>query len=324
MNAKLSNISVPRARSLEKGNWHANPADQTYLTALMSAYMVANPRKVRNGYTLASFDHLMKFDLQQGFPLLTTKKVKFELVIGELLWFLEAGRRSNYRLSLERLNEIDGKALDAWNIWTPDQKRFADADKARFTGDCGLIYGSQWRNWGGEIDQIKDLIHKLKNDPTGRYPVVSAWNPSDLDDMCLAPCHKMFQCFVREGLDKQYLDLAMVQRSADLFLGVPFNIASYALLTHMLAQVLGMEPGVLSIKLEDYHVYLPNQESGFEGHMKQCELQMSRDALPARAKLILPECDDIDGFLELYMKDRNCIRVERYEHHPFISAKMSY
>jgi thymidylate synthase len=135
----------------------------------------------------------------------------------------------------------------------------------------------------------------------------------------------MFQCFVRYGIDgEQYLDMEMVQRSVDLFLGEPFNIASYALLTHMLAQVLGMKAGVLSITMGDYHIYLPNHESGFEGHLKQCELQMSRDALPARAKLILPPCTDIDGFLPAYMTDRNCIRVEDYRHHPFIPAKMSY
>ncbi len=323
--ANSNEISVPRAQRLEKGNWNANPADQTYLTALMNAYMVGNPRAVRNGYTLAAFDHLMKFDLEEGFPLLSTKKVKNELIIGELLWFLEAGKNTGHRLSLQRLNQIDDKDIDATNIWTSDQKRFADAGKARFVGDCGRIYGSQWRNWGGEIDQIKSLIDKLRKDPTARYAVVSAWNPAEQDDMCLPPCHMMFQCFVRNGIDgEEYLDLSMKQRSADMFLGVPFNIASYALLTHMLAQVLGMKPGILSITLGDYHVYLPNQESGFEGHLKQCEMQMSRDALPAKAKLILPPCDDIDGFLQLYMQDRNCIRVEGYRHHPFIPAKMAY
>lgn len=319
----MPQILIPRSKSLEIGNWQANPADATYLTALKKAYFVANPRKVRNGCTLSAFNHTMKFDLQEGFPLLTTKKVKNELVIGELLWFLEGGRNTEYRLSLQRLNEIAGKDPDAWTIWTQDQKRFADAGKAKFVGDCGVIYGSQWRNWSG-IDQIEGLIRKLKNDPAGRYAIVSAWNVAQLNDMCLAPCHMMFQCYVREGLHEEYLDMSMIQRSADIFLGVPFNIASYAILTHMLAQVLSMQVGVLSITMQDYHIYLPNPESGFEGHMKQCELQMSRDALPMKAKLILPPCDDIDDFLPAYMADRNCIRVEGYEHHPFIPAKMSY
>lgn len=320
----MSNILIPRAKSLEIGNWQANPADLTYLTALKKAYLVATPRKVRNGYTIAAFNHQMKFDLQEGFPLLSTKEIKFELVIGELLWFLEGGRKTESRLSLSRLNEIDGKAHDAWNIWTPDQKRFADMGKAKFPGDCGLIYGSQWRNWSG-TDQIWQLLKNLEKEPNGRYSVVNAWNTEKLDDMCLAPCHMMFQCFVRKDMSGyRYLDLSMIQRSADLFLGVPFNIASYALLTHMLAQVLGMRPGILSMTLHDYHIYLPNPDSGFEGHIKQCELQMSRDALSTRAKLILPNSCYIDGFLAPYMADRSCIRVEGYGHHPFIPAKMAY
>lgn len=214
--------------------------------------------------------------------------------------------------------------MAAWNIWTPDQENFAKAGKAQFTGDCGVIYGSQWRNWNGEgVDQVTNLIKLIKTDPTSRYMKVTAWNPGRIADMCLPPCHENFQYFVRNENGEHYLDLALQQRSCDMFLGVPFNIASYALITHMLAQVCGILPGKLSIRLLDYHVYLPIEKQNYEGHTEQCVTQMSRTPYAPTAKLILPEVKSIDYFLPAYMADRSCIKLENYRHHPYIPAKMS-
>lgn len=315
--------SLPPNFSLLDG-FSANEHDETYAQALFKACANGKKREVRNGYTLASFDHTMNFDLQKGFPLLSTKEVKFNLIVGELLWFLEGGRGTSYRLSTKRLNEIDGKKEDAWCIWTPDQENFAKIGKAKFDGDCGVIYGSQWINWNGDdVNQITNLIRLIKSDPTSRYMKVTAWNPGKIQNMCLPPCHENFQCFVREEGDEKYLDLAMQQRSCDMFLGVPFNIASYALLIHMLAKVCGLKPGKLSIRLLDYHVYLPIEAQDYAGHMAQCITQMSRIPYPPSAKLVLPEVNHINDFLEAYMDDRSCIRVEDYRHHPHIPAKMS-
>jgi thymidylate synthase len=306
----------------------SNEHDETYLRVLYHVCSLTsdkkNVRRVRNGYTVSAFDHTMNFDLRQGFPLLTTKEVKFNLVIGELLWFLEGGQLTGWRMSKERLNEIDGKKPGSWNIWTDDQAGAARVGKATFEGDCGVIYGSQWRNWNGSgVDQIANLIRLIKTDPYSRYMKVTAWNPEKIGDMCLPPCHENFQCFVRNEGDVHYLDMAMQQRSCDMFLGVPFNIASYALLTHMLAKVCGLEPGKLSMRLLDYHVYLPIEEVGYEGHMRQCIEQMQRSPYAPTAKLVLPDVENIDDFLPAYMGNRGCIYVDGYMHHPHIAAKMS-
>ncbi len=323
----MSNVtyvhSLPDGFQLRDG-FSTNEHDEEFLKALFHVCKYGTRREVRNGYTLACFDHTMHFDLQKSFPLLSTKEVKFNLIVGELLWFLEGGRDTSYRLSTKRLNEIDGKKEDAWCIWTPDQKNFADKGLAKFDGDCGVIYGSQWVNWNGdEVNQITNLIGLLKRDPTSRYMKVTAWNPGKIQDMCLPPCHENFQCFVREENGSKYLDPAMQQRSCDMFLGVPFNIASYALLTHMLAKVCGLKPGKLSIRLLDYHVYLPIEKQDYLGHMAQCIEQMSRIPYAPSVKLILPEVNHIDDFLEAYMEDRSCIRVDDYKHHPHIKAEMS-
>ncbi|MEI6352422.1 MAG: thymidylate synthase [Candidatus Nomurabacteria bacterium] len=256
-------------------------------------------RETRNGVTLAKFVREMRFDLKKGFPLLTTKEVNFKLIVAELLWFLEGGRRPNKsrselygRMSFKRLEEIYGKPIK--QMWVGDAENFAKRNMAEFDGDCGRIYGSQWTNWkspdGTVINQIDDLIKKLKSDYTGRYARVTAWNPAELYDMSLPACHTDFQCFVRkDSEEKKHLSLHMNQRSCDMFLGVPFNIASYALLTHMIAQVCDMEVDELPITLNDYHVY--------EIHTEAVREQLGRaPSIEIPQLWINPEVKDIDSF----------------------------
>lgn len=284
----------------------------------------------------------MRFDLQKGFPLLTTKEIKFNSVKAELLWFIDAGKDTDHRLSLAKLNMIQGKHPDAKNIWSHDQARFATQGKARFYGDCGRIYGAQWRNWRSslyfpshpigagddmiiapekwdnrEVDQLKKVIEQIKKDPFSRYHIITAWNPGELDEMCLPPCHMKMQFFVREIREIQYLDLSMDQRSCDLFLGVPFNVASYALLLHMVAQCVNMQPGELVITLEDCHIYLTNSEGdATKGHLDKVDLQLSRDPYPLPTLWLNPDVKDIDMFK---MED---IDIKDYVFHPFIKADL--
>jgi thymidylate synthase len=207
--------------------------EQAYLEALKNIMENGIDRKGRNGDTRALFALQLRCNLEGGFPALTTKKLAFKAVKSELLWFLEGGSDDN------RLKELNGSEKTIWtanaeaDYWTP---------KAKFPGDLGRVYGVQWRKWqkpnGETVDQIARVIDKIKNEPTDRRLIVSAWNPGELDEMALPPCHMMFQFFVAG--DK--LSLHMVQRSCDMFLGVPFNIASYALLLSMVAQVTGKTP----------------------------------------------------------------------------------
>lgn len=289
-----------------------------------------NRRDTRNGATRAHFVHKMRFDLKKGFPLLTTKEVNFDLIKAELLWFIEGGRKPNNsrgevygRLSTKRLSEIYGKPC---HIWDGDASNFKGKGKAQFDGDCGRIYGSQWRNlnrftfipghyefpegmhfvlppgkdspfwkvdtWKREnIDQLANMVNFFKKDPASRYARVTAWNPAEIDDMALPACHTDFQCFVRFAKNgKKYLSLHMNQRSCDMFLGVPFNIASYALLTHLIAQVCGYEVDELIVTLNDYHVY--------EKHLTAVKKQLTRHPDRRRPQLwINPEVKDIDSFI---------------------------
>jgi thymidylate synthase len=244
--------------------------ERQYLQVLRAA-LEGNRRTCRNGATRAVFAVQIRHDLRKGFPLLTTKKMPFKLILGELLWFIEAGRHSPvpYRLSNERLREITG-STSSKTIWTHDSEKPEWLKRARFPGDCGRIYGAQWRNWDGKIDQIANLIDGIKKDPASRYHKATAWNPSELGEMCLPPCHGDFQCFVDFDAPsgKKLLSLHMVQRSCDLFLGVPFNIASYALLLMMLAQLTGTTAHELVLTLNDAHVY--------EAHVSAIETQLSR------------------------------------------------
>lgn len=256
-------------------------------------------RKGRNGWTRGLFAIQMRFNLAKGFPAVTTKKLAIGLVKSELLWFLEGSSDDN------RLKEIAGKARTIWtdNAEAPDWKK-----KAKFPGDLGRIYGIQWRSWktpsGKTIDQIAKLIKALRENPNDRRLVVTAWNPGELEEMALPPCHMIFQFFAAKGK----LSLHMTQRSCDMFLGVPFNIASYALLLSMVAQVVKMKPHECVLTLNDAHIY--------RAHFKAVEEQLKRKPLRLPKLWLNPKVKELGQFT---MED---IRLENYQHHPPIKAKM--
>lgn len=218
--------------------------------------------------TLSIFGHQMRFDLEEGFPLLTTKKVHLKSIIYELLWFLQGNTNARW---------LQERGVRIWNEW-------ADPE----TGDLGHIYGYQWRSWpdynGGFIDQIQQAVDTIKNDPNSRRIIVSAWNVADLDNMNLPPCHAFFQFYVANGR----LSLQLYQRSADTFLGVPFNIASYALLCMMMAQVCGLRPGEFIHTTGDTHIYL--------NHMEQIRTQLARAPRPLPRMVLNPEVKSIFDF----------------------------
>lgn len=263
-----------------------------------------NDRETRNGKTRALFGLQMRFNMADGFPAVTTKKLAWKAVKSELLWFLAMKGK-------ERANDEDLKKLNASErtIWTDN----ADSDywkpKAKGPGDLGRVYGIQWRNWrspdGNIVDQVGEVIERIKKDPHDRRLIVSAWNPGELSDMALPPCHMFFQFFVSD--DK--LSLLMHQRSCDLFLGVPFNIASYSLFLHMVAQIAGLKPGEFVHSLGDTHIY--------HDHFDAVKEQLSREPLPLATLKLNPAIKDIDQFT---MAD---IELENYQSHPPIKAKMA-
>ncbi|MBT8492270.1 MAG: thymidylate synthase [Deltaproteobacteria bacterium] len=255
-----------------------------YLELIQRVLDEGEERADRTGTgTLSIFGTQTRYDLREGFPLVTTKKVLFKAVVRELLWFLRGSTNINDDLT---------EHTPIWDAWADDN------------GDLGPIYGYQWRNWGGTgIDQIHNTLDLIRNDPTSRRIIVSAWNVADVPKMALPPCHTMFQFYVNRGR----LDCQLYQRSADLALGVPFNIASYALLTMMMAQETGLEPGVFVHTMGDAHVYV--------NHIEGLREQLTREPLP------LPRVEIADKpFFELGYDD---IVLKDYEHHPFIRFKVA-
>ncbi|MGM9920402.1 MAG: thymidylate synthase [Bhargavaea sp.] len=288
--------------------------------------------------TRSIFGHQMRFDLSDGFPLLTTKKTAFRLIVSELLWFIKGD--TNVRTLIEEKNPI-------WDEWAfekyvqsseysgPDMTDFgrraakdsafkevlghemdkfrelilSDDQFAKAYGDLGPVYGRQWRSWpdgrGGTIDQLKNVLGSIRSNPDSRRHIVSAWNPAEVEDMALPPCHTLFQFYVADGK----LSCQLYQRSADVFLGVPFNIASYALLTHLIARETGLEPGEFVHTLGDAHIY--------SNHFDQVNEQLSRE--PRQLPSLVIDADDKSIF-ELETSD---IRVEGYDPHPKIKAPIA-
>ena len=238
--------------------------------------------------TLSVFGHQMRFDLAKGFPLVTTKKLHLKSIIHELLWFLAGDTNIAY---------LKAHGVSIWDEW-------ADA-----TGELGPVYGKQWRSWakpdGGTVDQIRWLVDEIARNPDSRRLIVSAWNPADLDRMALAPCHCLFQFYVADGK----LSCQLYQRSADIFLGVPFNIASYALLTHMLAQTSGLEVGDFVHSFGDAHLYL--------NHLEQAQLQLSREIRPLPQLKLNP---DVRSLFDFTFED---LSIEGYDPHPLIRAPVA-
>lgn len=238
--------------------------------------------------TKSIFGHQMRFNLEEGFPLLTTKKLHLKSIIHELLWFLKGDTNVHY---------LQENGVRIWNEWADEN------------GDLGHVYGYQWRSWptynGGYIDQIKEVIRQIKETPDSRRMIVSAWNVADLDKMNLPPCHLLFQFYVADGR----LSLQLYQRSADTFLGVPFNIASYALLLQMMAQVTGLKAGDFVHTTGDTHLYL--------NHLEQAQLQLTRTPRPLPRMVINPDVKDLFDFR---YED---FQLEGYDPWPHISAKVS-
>ena len=260
-----------------------------YLELLRHIQEVGHSKEDRTGTgTISTFGYQMRFDLRDGFPLLTTKKLHLKSIIYELLWFLRGDTNVSY---------LQEHGVRIWNEW---------ADEA---GELGPVYGAQWRSWpdyaGGTIDQIQQVIDTLKRDPMSRRMVVSAWNVAQLDEMALAPCHCLMQFYVADGR----LSLQLYQRSADVFLGVPFNIASYALLLLMVAQVTGLEPGEFVHSFGDVHIY--------RDHLEQVKEQLSREPRSLPQMLLNPAVKEINDFR---YED---FELVNYDPHPHIAGKVS-
>ena len=286
-------------------NYYTSKNEQAYLDLLQHVLSHGSEKDDRTGTgTLSHFGAQLRFDLADGFPLLTTKKVHFKSIVYELFWFLSGSTHVDY---------LQENNVRIWNEWaTADQT-------ARFNrpaGDLGPVYGHQWRNYGATkdengiynndgIDQITQVIEQIKNNPNSRRLIVSGWNPGEAEKVALPPCHTLFQFFVADNK----LSCQLYQRSADLFLGVPFNIASYALLTHMVAQVCGLEVGEFVWTGGDCHIY--------QNHREQVELQLTRELYTLPTLTLNPDVTDIFAFTY------DDISVDGYVSHPAIKAQVA-
>jgi thymidylate synthase len=290
-----------------------------YLDLLQDILTNGEMKDDRTGIgTVSVFGRNIRFDLNNAFPAITTKKLAWKAVVGELLWFIE-GSGDERRLAEITHGTKDGTAT----IWTPNALASYWKPKAKFEGDLGRIYGVQWRHWQStdtewvtekgisykrnvETDQLANLIEGLKRDPNGRRHILSAWNVGELEQMALPPCHILCQFYVNKN---QELSCHMYQRSVDVFLGLPFNIASYALLTHLIAQVSNLSVGELIISTGDTHIY--------QNHIEQVKQQLNRDPLPLARLRLNQSINDIDKFT---MSD---IVLENYQSHGAIKAEMA-
>ena len=260
-----------------------------YLNLMQKVLEEGQKKSDRTGTgTLSIFGHQMEFDLSEGFPLVTTKKVHLKSIVHELIWFLQGSTNISY---------LKENGVSIWDEWADEN------------GDLGPVYGAQWRSWpdgnNGTIDQIQNLIQGIKTNPDSRRHIVSAWNPALVDEMALPPCHSLFQFYVADG----ELSCQLYQRSADIFLGVPFNIASYALLTHMVAHVCNLKAKKFVHTFGDAHLYL--------NHLEQAKLQLSRDTK------LLPQLklnSDVKNIFDFKFED---IEITNYESHPSISAPIA-
>ena len=262
---------------------------QQYLDLLKHVMENGVDRMDRTGTgTRGVFGHQMRFDLSEGCPMVTTKKLHKKSIVHELIWFLAGDTNIKY---------LQENGVKIWDEWADEQ------------GDLGPVYGKQWRRWEGPegkvIDQVKNVVEAIKNTPYSRRHIVSAWNPADVDDMALPPCHCLFQFHVADGR----LSCQLYQRSADIFLGVPFNIASYALLVHMMAQVCGLEVGDFVHTFGDAHIY--------SNHFEQVELQLSREPMALPRLKLNPDVKEIDGFA---YED---VKILGYKAHPHIAGKVA-
>lgn len=260
-----------------------------YLNLLDHVLQNGNPKSDRTGTgTISVFGYQMRFDLEKGFPLLTTKKLHLRSIIYELLWFLQGNTNIKY---------LNDNNVSIWNEWADEN------------GNLGPVYGKQWRSWhsssGNDIDQISQVLKTIKTNPDSRRLIVSAWNVGDIEKMALPPCHALFQFYVADGK----LSCQLYQRSADIFIGVPFNIASYALLTMMIAQVCDLKPGDFVHTFGDAHLY--------NNHIEQSKLQLTREPRPLPVMKINPDVRDIFGF-------QFCdFELQGYDPHPHIKAEVS-
>lgn len=260
-----------------------------YLDLMQHVLAHGNDKSDRTGTgTCSVFGYQMRFNLADGFPVLTTKKLHLKSIIHELLWFLQGDTNIRY---------LQENGVKIWDEWADEN------------GNLGRVYGAQWRSWRGAngetIDQIANLVEQIKRNPDSRRLIVSAWNPAEVDDMALPPCHALFQFYVADGK----LSCQLYQRSADIFLGVPFNIASYALLTMMLAQVCGLQAGEFVHTLGDAHLY--------RNHLEQAQLQLSREPRPLPKMRINPNVKDIFAFTF------DDFELVDYDPHPHIKADVS-